>query len=238
MRALNIPAFFSLSILTHWFVDQFLEIDTTHWTATAASGAIAVADRPNGGVAITTQAADNAEGLLRLKKETLKFQVGKEIILEGAVSFTDANNNDGAIAFGMADNVGAGFIANGGADLRTGNIDCCVFYKRKGEANWRVRTQRGGAATVQEDQLIASNKNNLTGATQSPTSATQNLRVEVFPIASGHKVVYSINGAVACVHENVAIASSTEMHPAFVVKAGGANAQTLDAHYIQFAQTR
>ncbi|TWT58893.1 hypothetical protein KOR42_22800 [Thalassoglobus neptunius] len=236
MEGLTLPDSFTARRLTKLYEEDFSKFNADHYDT---DGTVAAPDSADGGVSIATAATDNDPAFLALKPELFKFVDGKPFLFESCISFTDANSNDDALAIGLVDGNAAGLIADGGAALRAGNIDGCLFVKYKDQSYWTVVTSRGAAGVRQSDALIESNKNNLAGAVQTANGANKVvLGIHGFSRGAYFDVAYTINGVVVCKHFNVDIASATEMQPTLYHKAGSTNIQTLYAFWQQGAQKR
>lgn len=201
-------------------------------------GSIDGSDAVKGIRVITTGGSADDEAWMRSRQQVFKFQSGKPFHFQACVQFTEANTDDGVLAIGLTDQAGAALIQDGGLAIKSGNLDGALFLKFNGETFWRAFSSVD--TDSQNTALNATDKNNLTRTAQTAgSSAYQVLEIEGFPLNDQYQIVYSIDGVEVARHIAIDISGGTEeMNVVFFVKAGGANAETLNVDYTQTYQKR
>ena len=226
---------------TFFVFNDFLNFatGTDGWTSLAADSGttVAVADGVRGVAALGTGATDNNECSLRTTTELFLVADNKPLRFDTRVQYTEALTDDANVLAGFMSALAANALVDDGAGVRTtGNY--FVFFKVDGETTWRVRS-RNGTETETHD----------TGVTAGGASY-QRLRIELDNEGSGSTNVRATfwiddvqctdagsSGRPKIVH-TIAISGSTEMNAGVYVKAGGANAETLNCDYLYASQRR
>lgn len=216
------------------------DLDSSDWTATTTdSGTASVGDAVGGILALVASdgtVADNDECYVESANEVFKFAADKPMLFEARVQFTEANTDDANILVGVMDAVGANSLVDNGAGPPS-SYSGAVFYKVDGGTRWQVETSNSTTQTT--DDLVSTNKNNLSGKSQTAGgSAYQTLRIEFLPYNSTNAYVnFFVDGVLCCQHDYI-FTSATEMQVALGVKNGGANLETLNVDYVSCTQLR
>lgn len=215
--------------------DDFWSYDSGHvFTSLAADSGTSVAESDNGlGILLlTTGATDNNEAACRTTNEICLVTAGRPIVAEAALQWTEANTDDANVAFGLASATGANLLVDDGAGPKTSGNQFLI-YKVDGETVWRCQSRNGSGVTTST-------------STQASAGAglIQRLTIEIHDYdASNVQSTFFVNGVqlldsttLKPIVHLTAIASSTEMHLATYVKAGGANSEVVFLDYMGFAQ--
>lgn len=209
-----------------------------------ASTSAAVTDAAGGVIALGTAATDNNEAAVKTTKEVFLFAANKPIVAECRLKYAEANTDDANVFFGLADALGANMLVDDGAGPKT-SFSGCGFYKVDGGTRWQVVSSVGTTQTKTDTAHTAGG------------SSYQTLRVEVHPNADGTTadVIFSIDTAggqnlsqcryqddsnvrLNTIRHTITLSGATEMQLGAYVKAGGANAETLNVDYIAGYQAR
>lgn len=217
------------------FFDHWRFFTTVHngWTSLVADvgTTAAVGDAANGILALGTAATDNNEAMVRTTQELFLVAAGKPLWGCSYIQYTEANTDDANVFVGFASAAGADLLVDNGAGPRTtGNL--MGIYKVDGETLWRCVQRNGTDVTITQSNTTAGG------------SAYQLLEIEVAELSTTQLVVtyYVSSGPNARVRlkdvdgkdieHRTNITSATEMNfVAGYVKAGGANAETLNIDY-------
>lgn len=201
-------------------------------------GNASVQDARNGILSLATPATANAEAWARSAVQSFKFHAGKPFVFQAAVQFTDGNVDDMVLAVGVTDQAGAALIQNGGAAIKSGDLDGALFLKFKDETFWRCFSSVDQAQ--QNTALNATDKNNLTRTLQVASgSGYKVLTIEGFPLADQYQIAFSIDDQLVAKHDAIDISGGTEeMNVVFFAKSGGSHAQTLKVDWVHAFQKR
>lgn len=220
--------------------DDFFGFDELErWSVTADGGSQDVAPDGLGGVlSIATDAIDNDEAYVALSGELFLFTADKPIELEARINFAETNTDDANVLVGLMDAPGADSLLDDGGGPKA-SYSGMVFYKVDGGTNWIVESSLAGLQTTTPT------------AAASGGGAYQTLRIVAQPIgASRVEVTFFVaeqggSNFVQCrdaqgrpIKHVVSLGSPTEMAIVFGVKAGGANAETLNVDYVSCSQLR
>lgn len=227
---------------TFGFFEDFLnDIDANIVVITATdSGTGAVGDAAGGILPLVASdgtVADNDETYAELPpNEVFKFAADKPLLFEARVQFTEANTDDANVIVGVKDAVAANtLLDNGGGPAAS--YSGAVFFKVDGGTRWQCETSNAGTQTTTD--LVASDANNLSRATQTAGGSTyQTLRIEYLPYSSTNAYVnFYIDGVHVCQHDYI-FTSATEMQACAGVKNGDTNLETLNVDYAACYQAR
>ena len=242
----ELPSVF-LNRRTFGFMDDFDHLVTgDRWTNVLTDSGTAVVIDGAGGLleqkASDGSVVDNDEAYTHTTAELFLFADQKPLLGEWHMQYTEINVDDANVMFGFMDNVAADSILDDGAGPRA-TFSGAVFYKVDGGTNWKVRTSVG--TSFVDTDLISTNKNNLSGETQTAGgAAAQIFRIEAEPRTSTTVDVKFFIGTLTTAplilvakHE-LTISSSVEMQAMMGVKNGFTNQETILYDYVAPFQIR
>jgi len=165
------------------FFDDFNALDVVGMWADVSGdtgAAPSLAADGEDAVVLTTGATDNNECYLTSVR-TFDLAVGKQLVFEAAVKFTEANTDDANILVGIVSEAGANtLLDNGGGP--PADYSGAVIYKVDGGTQWNCESSVGTAQTT-----------TATGYAASGQTGYQLLRIQVDPVsASEAEVTFSI----------------------------------------------
>lgn len=211
--------------------DNFLAYnDADLWTKTTTdSGTVTALTTHGGGVALAPSdgtVADNDETYIGWTNKNIVPTNLKPIVFCGVVQFTEANTDDANVLVGLMSTTAANMLLDNGAGPPASYTGMC-FFKIDGGNNWWVEVSVGGTQTTVE--LTATNSYDKTAKTAGG-SAKQSLRIEFIPYSSTNaEVLFYIDG-VHVYTIDWTYTSAVAVCPAFGVKNGGANQETLNVY--------
>lgn len=172
-KALRIPD--RLTVVRDQFevFDDFDWYVITHlWTDLQADAASTVGHEGPGRSRLKLlSSVDNEEAAVSTVNELFKFIADKSLYCEGLIQQTKPNTDDGSMAFGFGDAIGADFITDDGTAMGI-NDSGAVIYTLKNESVWRFQTEIGGVAVT------------TTSTTSSVSSTGQTLAIDITPRSS------------------------------------------------------
>lgn len=203
------------------------------FTAAAASGTVAVLDERGGGISLTTNAADNAEGTVTSDGKIAVIAQDKPAQFRACIQFAEAATDDANVFVGLTSEA----VATALGDDATGppaSYSGIGFHKIDGGTNWIVEASVGGTQETQELTATGS----LTGsAVPAGSSAYQELEIDVIPKTSAKAdIVFSIDGVAVYKMTDFVITSMAAMALVGVVKAGGGSAEVMKVRRFDFTQ--
>ena len=215
----------------HEYFDDFNKgVDTVtttgQWVKTHDGAVVASQlDRAGGWCQIITGANDNDEFYLASIGESWLFAASKPLWFEAKVELTEANTDDANIFVGLSDGNGANTLLDNGAGPLASYSGAC-WFKVDGGTVWQFETSNAGTQVT----------NTSAGAFASGTAYRLGFIFDPSNGTTGSITPY-LNGTAGTAHA-ITLASLTEMHMVFGVKAGGANAETLKLDYVRVLQVR
>lgn len=236
-KKLLLPEFYYAMRHTHWVYDDFDgdQTDLT-WLDTVTDTGTVTMDHVANGVMVMIPSdgsvADNDEAYAEYANETFLFANNKPLLFEASVQFTEANTDDANVFAGFMDAAGANSLVDDGAGPKTSYSGACIF-KVDGGTVWKCQSSLGSSQTT------------TTSVSTAGGSAYQRLKIQVdFASSTVCEVSFFLDGAPLLdvnarpIKHNLTYTSATEMHPAFGVKNGGANLETLSVDWCFMAQSR
>jgi len=222
--------------LAFFIEDDFEGFNTGDtWTSVVAdAGTSAAATDAAGGVlALGTAATDNNEAYVKTTKEVFKIAANKTIEGQVRVQFSEANTDDANVFAGFADAIGANTLVDDGAGMKT-SFSGAVFFKVDGGTKWKVLSSISTTQTSNTTDVTAGG------------SSYQLLTIRIVPISSTEADVTFFVDDQQCrdnttgelINHRITYTGATEMQLGWGVKAGGANAETLNIDYVTGAMTR
>lgn len=201
------------------------------YTLLATSGTIAALAERGGGISITTQAADNAEGTAVMNVKPALIAAGKSMLFAATLQFAEAATNAANVLAGLH----SGAIASALTDDGVGppaSYSGIAFFKVDGSLNWQIELSVGGTQTTVE--LTAGNSFDKTAHVAGSTSY-QLLEIEVLPkTAALADVIFKIDDVVVYKVTDWTYTSSVAMAPCAVIKAGSSTAEVMKLRRIDF----
>lgn len=187
------------------------------------TNAIRTTDNDGGVLNIVTAAADNDYHYL-VSGRVFRFAAGRPIFFNARVKLAEAATNAANIVLGLTSVQTAGIIADNGAGV-VNNFDGALFYKVDGGAVWNFGSSNGTAQTLRTSvgAFVTDTWYNL-GISFNPDGVTTSL-IRAF-----------LNGALVA-ENRYTVASSDTMAVLLGVKAGSANAETLQVDYVDCVQS-
>jgi hypothetical protein len=209
--------------------------DLTAWTLTndGATGTNAFQDAVGGIFNLVTAASDNDHNALSLQHETFKFAAGKRLWLEARVKLAEANTNTASWWVGLTDTLTTGGLqADAAGPLAS--YDGALIYKAEAMVlNFESSNAGTQVTSAAEVTSVTDTWNRVGfffdgGNSSSATSAT------LTPF-------YAVNGSNTFVKgaaQTITLSGLEEMHLVIGVKAGSANAETLQIDYVKCVAER
>lgn len=232
MNGLNLSNGFLAAHRVMEVVEYFINGATGAWTAAATSGTVAALSERGGGVSITTQAADNAEGTLTSGK-CLLVAANKPVSFGAKLQFAEAATDDANVYVGMTSEAVASILTDNGAGPPA-DYTGFGFYKVDGGLNWICEASNGTTQVTQE--LTAEGSLDLVRHAAG-SSSDQLLEIDVVPKTSTLcDVIFKIDGIVVAKFMDFVYTSILAMAPVIVVKAGGASAEVIKVRMARVAQ--
>jgi hypothetical protein len=209
--------------------DDFTEYtDTQRFTKTTADAGTSVAldaDGIGGVLQLSTGATDNNEAYVESTNELFKFAADKPLAFEARLQFTEANVDDANVIVGVMDAPGADTLIDNGGGPKA-SYSGAVCYKVDGGTVWNCESSIAGAQQTTVTPVTAGG------------AGYQTLRIEFQPTTSTQgDVRFFINDSLVASHK-ITFTSATEMAVVLGVKAGSANAETLNVDYVGCHQLR
>jgi hypothetical protein len=228
--------------LVHGVADDFNHLVTADtWTTiegdTGASPSIG--DAAGGILTLTTGATDNNECYVHTTAELFLFAADKPIYCEFRMGVVEGNTDDVNLFMGLVNAPAANLLVDNGAGLGA-DLSAMGFYKVDGETEWRVF---GSKSTTQYDELLsATNKNNISGASQvagttGPVYKIFTMRFTPTTSTKGN-MDWWINETHVAKYFDFDHSSATEMALTMGVKAGGATTEVPKWDYALCYQKR
>lgn len=203
------------------------------FAAVATSGTIAALSERGGGISITTQAADNAEGTVTSDGKIAVVADDKPLSFAASLQFSEADTNAGNLFIGLTSEAVATAMGDNGAGPPS-NYSGIGFHKVDGGTNWIVEASVGTSQTTQELNAVGS----LAGvAVPAGNASYQELEIDVIPkTATVADIIFKIGGSVVFKMTDFTITSMAAMALVAIVKAGGSSAEVLKLRRFDFAQ--
>lgn len=200
----------------------------------AVAGTVAALSERGGGISLATAATDNAEATLTTDGKFCVVAEDKPFTMVTRVSYEEANTDDANVFVGLASSAIADLLADNGAGLPADYSGIGLYKVDGGSGNWIVELSNGTDQISMELDADGS----ADGLAKVAASATyQVIEISVYPkTASRADVKILIDGVLVYSKTDWVITSLAAMAPCWVIKAGAANAETLKASYLSFAQ--
>lgn len=210
--------------------DHFPWYVTAHqWASLAADAgsSLSVGDAKGGILSIVTGATDNNEAAIATANEAFLFGADRPMNFEALLQYTEPGTNEGNVAFGVGDAIGADLITDGGAALAIPNTGAMI-YKLDGGTVWRCGCK---CNSVSVDSVSVQTAGG---------SSYQRLRIDVIAVdGTNLEITYFLDGAPLtdsngkAIKHRLAYASATEMDFGAYAKTGAtAASMTLKLDYI------
>jgi hypothetical protein len=233
VNGLNLTPGFLTSHRVTECVERFLAGATGAWAAVATSGTVAALNERGGGVSITTQAADNAEGTLTLSAKPLVVAANKPISFGAMIDFAEAATDDGNVFVGMTSEAVATALGDNGAGPPA-DYSGVGFHKLDGGLNWIAEFSN---STTQKTQELTADGSLDSVVHAAGSATTQLLEIDVLPkTATLCDVVFKIDDVCVAKFMDQVFTSMIAMAPVVIVKAGGSSAEVIKVRLIRFAQ--
>lgn len=229
---------------THGFFDDFGMYTTVHngWTTGAADTNATVSCDADGTGGIlqlyTGDATDNNEVGVRTTNERFLPAIGKPMLLESRIQYTEINTNAANVCFGAADVMaGANTLLDDGAGPAA-TFYGALIYKVDGETVWRCATSAGA---------LSSTGTTTQSTTTAGGASYQVLRIELLPLANNtSETTFFVddlplrdsNGLVIKHYLTHGAAATADLDVGLYAKAGGTGQLTVNCDYICAFQKR
>lgn len=233
-RLLDLPDPLALR-RTHGLFEDFLWHISPHlWTSLVADSgsSAAIAAGAGGIVALGTGATDNNEVEIKTTNSPFLFAEDKPLIFEARLQFSEAATNAANVMVGVMDAVGADALLDNGGGPKA-SYSGAVIFKVDGGTVWKTETSIGAAKTTNASTRTAGG------------AAYQTLTVEFRPItATLAEVLFYVDGAPLRDASNnvlkhaLTFSGAVAMQAFVAVKAGGANAESVNVDYLACYQLR
>jgi hypothetical protein len=215
---------------THFlFFEDFLKLDTALFASTddSGTGTNLLLDLDGGWMSVVTAAADNDYHLMSTTKKLFKWETTKPLRFEARVSLTEANTDDANVIVGLIDTLTSGNLQDNGAGPAASYKGFC-FFKVDGGTSWQFETSNGATQTT----------NTAIAAVSSGTPINLAFEVQAHPDGVNAIVTPEVDGVKKTPHLVAISGLSVAMYAAFGIKAGGANAETLNVDFIGVSKPR
>lgn len=212
------------------FRDDFLDVNTVatsgRWKITKdGSVTQTILDRKGGWLNAVTDVNDNDEVYVASQAESFLFEASKPVWFEAQVELTEAATNKANILVGFVDVAGANsLLDNGGGP--PASYSGAVWFKVDSGTVWQFETSNAGTQSTTTSA----------GAFASATTYRLGMIFDPNDGITG-KVTPYLNGTAGTV-KDITLASLTEMHLCFGVKAGSAAAETLKVDWVHVLAVR
>jgi len=220
------------------FVTDFITLDATNDFATTFSTTGTATIAGIGGILSLLTAASapatNDEAYLSNKLAAFKPQAKKPSYFEALAQFTEGSVNNANVAVGLASSISTGLLQAASGGIRASGA-FIGFFKKGGENAWRFHSRNG------------STFNETLSLTPSGLAAYQRLDFQVLdgmgqvativPRIDGALMRDSVNPQLPVKHL-LDLTSLPALFAVVAVKAGAANAETLNVDYLAAVQLR
>lgn len=211
------------------FFDDFLWYISPHlWTTTGDTNntATITANAVGGVLALTTVNTDNDQVMVATTNATFKFQAGANIVYEARVQYAEANTDDANVAIGFSSDFTTDLLLDNGGGPDT-NHSGALIYKVDGGTAWLCQTSKGTTQSSTTSTTTAGGADYHTFRIEARDVDGSNVEVTFF--YDDQPLRDSNNKAIK---HTVAFSSALAMKPGVLVKAGGANVETVSIDYI------
>lgn len=210
--------------------DFFSYTDTQLWTkatgADAAAGTAAVSDAHGGVLVLTCAGADNNYVVVSTTQEVFALALGRKLLFQARVKFTEANTDDANIFVGLSED-GSATILGDDAAGPPATYDGIGFHKLDGGTTWIVECSNGSTQTTY-------------GTGESAPTRRSGEWTDLAIVVSEYNtagtaayVDFYVNGVCVAHQVSVTLSGLGEMHAVCAVKNGGANAESLLVDFVQ-----
>lgn len=239
MREVVISERFSLAKHQQGMFDPFFHFNTgDRWTLVASNSGTASIKDAHGGVleieASDGTAADNDESYVHSTNEILLFEEDKPFELGSRLKFEEPDADGANVIFGCMNGVAADALGDNGGGP-PGDYSGAVIYKVDGESLWRFETSLG---TDQMTTVLnvptpdgANDWHTLLIRCRFRSAATVEISPWIDP-AGGADLKQALDSQGRKVKHFIELGSPTEMAVLMGVKAGTADAHTLDVDWV------
>lgn len=213
--------------------EDFLSGAPDEWTA--AGDTAAGTDAIGGQLDITTTGTDNNEATLTLDNKIVVVAASKTISFMARVQYAEANTDDANVFVGLTDEAVATILGDDGAGPPA-DYTGVGFHKLDGGTNWIAEVANG---TTHETVTLDANGSLNKIAQTAGGSDFVLLEIDITPKTSTLiDVIFKIDGITVHKVTDFTFTSMGAMAPVAVIKAGGANAETMLIDFIGLAQVR
>lgn len=218
----------------NWFQmnKQFIDADPEGFTAVATTGTVAVVGERGGGISLTTNAADNAEGTLVSDAALVTIAEDKPACFSSRIQYAEAATNAANVFVGFTDHAVADLLADDGAGLPA-DYQGIGFFKVDGSTLWSIEASNDTDQVTKELDADTS----LDGlAKTAGGSAYQKLEINyIVKTATAADVMFLIDGTLVYKITDWDWSGMGAMALQAKVKAGTAAAQAMKVTYMNLA---
>jgi hypothetical protein len=227
------------------FQDDFLNFASGQfWTSLTTGGTVAIANVEPAGTVLQLVSGAVAENECDIYGTTAPFlpTPGKAIVLEADCQFAQASVNNIEVAFGLTSlATGAGLMqAAGAGPIASGSQ--VLMYTVKGDVNWHCQARNGTAFTDQASSTPATPDTNFHILTIEITDegGLGVGQVNVVYMVDGVKLKPALPPGLTYpdIGHLLPTAALARMRPVFYLRAGAANAETVNLDYFGGWQIR